>query len=52
MNTLFNKRADKYDNLQWAHHDEYIEGILMETNLKGYETVLDMGTGTSRLRLQ
>lgn len=49
MNTLFNKRADKYDNLQWAHHDEYIERILMEANLNGHETVLDMGTGTGKV---
>ncbi len=49
MKTSWDKRATRYDNLQWANHDLYFRVLLEELRLTGDEVVLDVGTGTGKI---
>lgn len=49
MKTAWDKRAPRYDNLQWANHDLYFQLLLEELRLTGEEVVLDLGTGTGKI---
>jgi ubiquinone/menaquinone biosynthesis C-methylase UbiE len=49
MKTSWDKRATRYNNLQWANHDLYFQLLLEELRLTGEEDVLDIGTGTGKI---
>ncbi len=49
MKTAWDKRAHRYNNLDWANHDLYFQILLEELHLTGEETLLDLGTGTGKI---
>lgn len=43
---FWKKRADKYNNLDWVHHQNYLDRFVEEGRFKKTDVVLDVGTGT------
>lgn len=43
---FWEKRAEKYDNLDWVKEPGYIKNIILKSNFTKEDTVLDVGTGT------
>lgn len=49
MNVYWDRRAEKFDNLDWVHDKTYLSNVIGACALKQTDLVLDIGCGTGKL---